>query len=48
MASPQHWFSTRSIALFNNFDFEELGHLPGVTELDGVRRDVLILGLYVS
>jgi L-amino acid N-acyltransferase YncA len=36
--------NTPSVALFNNFGFEEWGHLPEVTELDGVRRDVLILG----
>lgn len=36
--------NTPSIDLFNNFGFEEWGHLPEVTELDSVRRDVLILG----
>ncbi len=33
-----------SIRLFKKFGFEEWAHLPGVAELDGVRRDLLILG----
>lgn len=37
-----------SVALANRFGFERWGLLPRVTELDGVRRDVEILGLDVS
>ncbi len=33
-----------SIGLFASAGFAEWGRLPGVTELDGVERDVLILG----
>lgn len=33
-----------SVALFGGLGFERWGLLPGVTELDGVERDVLILG----
>lgn len=33
-----------SIALFQDFGFERWGLLPQVTRLDGVERDVLILG----
>ena len=33
-----------SIRLFKKFGFEEWAHLPKVAELDGVKRDLLILG----
>jgi phosphinothricin acetyltransferase len=33
-----------SLALFRAFGFADWGHLPGVAILDGVRRDLLILG----
>lgn len=33
-----------SIRLFKKFGFEQWAHLPGVAELDGVKRDLLILG----
>ncbi|MFJ7726496.1 GNAT family N-acetyltransferase [Neobacillus sp. NPDC097160] len=33
-----------SIKLFNSFGFEKWAHLPNVAELDGVERDLLILG----
>ncbi|WP_102691515.1 GNAT family N-acetyltransferase [Rummeliibacillus pycnus] len=33
-----------SIRLFKNFQFEEWAHLPEVAELDGVKRDLVILG----
>jgi L-amino acid N-acyltransferase YncA len=36
-----------SLALFRRFGFETWGHLPRVAELDGVRRDLLILGRHV-
>lgn len=34
----------RSVALCKKFGFEEWGHLPRVAVLDGVERDLLILG----
>jgi hypothetical protein len=34
----------RSVALCRKFGFLQWGHLPGVAVLDGVERDVLILG----
>lgn len=34
-----------SLRLFAKFGFATWGHLPGVTELDGVERDVIIVGL---
>ena len=37
-----------SLALFEGFGFQRWAHLPGVTELDGVERDVLILGLRID
>ncbi len=37
-----------SLALFEGFGFHRWAHLPGVTELDGVERDVLILGLRID
>jgi L-amino acid N-acyltransferase YncA len=33
-----------SIQLFSSFGFEKWAHLPKVAELDGVERDLLILG----
>lgn len=33
-----------SIALFERFGFERWAHLPGVARLDGMARDLLILG----
>lgn len=33
-----------SIALFNGAQFKTWGELPGIARLDGVRRDLLILG----
>ena len=37
-----------SMALAERFGFERWGLLPRVTELDGVRRDIAILGLELS
>jgi L-amino acid N-acyltransferase YncA len=34
----------RSVALCRKFGFQQWGHLPGVALLDGVARDLLILG----
>jgi len=34
----------RSVALFRKFGFEQWAHLPRVASLDGVERDLLILG----
>jgi L-amino acid N-acyltransferase YncA len=34
-----------SVALCESFGFREWGRLPGVAKLDGVERDLLILGL---
>jgi L-amino acid N-acyltransferase YncA len=36
--------NTPSIHLFSSFGFEKWAHLPNVAELDGVERDLLILG----
>ncbi len=33
-----------SIKLFQGFGFENWGFLPGVADLDGIKRDVVILG----
>jgi len=33
-----------SLKLFYKFGFEKWGHLPNVAELDGIERDVVILG----
>lgn len=33
-----------SIKLFTRFGFEKWAHLPGVAELDGIERDLVILG----
>lgn len=37
-----------SIKLFTRFGFEEWAHLPKVAELDGIERDLLILGKRIS
>jgi phosphinothricin acetyltransferase len=37
-----------SLKLFEKFGFERWGELPGVTRLDGVERDVIILGRRVE
>ncbi|MBT2658195.1 N-acetyltransferase [Bacillus sp. ISL-18] len=37
-----------SIKLFTSFGFEKWAHLPNVAELDGIERDLLILGKRVS
>ena len=34
-----------SLTLFQKFGFQQWGYLPQVAELDGVERDVIILGL---
>ena len=36
--------NARSVALFTKFGFERWAHLPRVAVLDGVERDLLILG----
>ncbi|MCZ0756306.1 GNAT family N-acetyltransferase [Anoxybacillus sp. J5B_2022] len=33
-----------SLRLFSRFGFEKWGHLPRVAELDGVERDLIIMG----
>ncbi|MBB5324418.1 phosphinothricin acetyltransferase [Anoxybacillus tepidamans] len=33
-----------SLRLFSHFGFEKWGHLPNVAELDGVERDLIIVG----
>jgi phosphinothricin acetyltransferase len=38
----------RSVALFRKFGFEQWAHLPRVAVLDGVERDLLILGRRVD
>lgn len=37
-----------SLGLFGRFGFATWGHLPGVASLDGVERDLLILGKRVA
>lgn len=37
-----------SLKLFEKFGFERWGHLPGIAELDGVERGLVILGLRVG
>ena len=36
-----------SVKLFERSGFERWGHFPEVAELDGVKRDVVVLGLRV-
>ena len=33
-----------SVALFEGFGFSRWGHLPAIAELDGVARDLVIVG----
>ena len=33
-----------SLALFEGFGFSRWGHLPAIAELDGVARDLVIVG----
>jgi L-amino acid N-acyltransferase YncA len=40
--------NTASLALFRKFDFEQWAHLPRVARLDGVDKDLVILGLSLS
>ena len=37
-----------SLRLFTNHGFERWGYLPGVTRLDGIDRDVVIMGKRVA
>lgn len=37
-----------SLALFGRFGFGRWGHLPRVAELDGIERDLVIVGLRVA
>jgi phosphinothricin acetyltransferase len=37
-----------SLALFERFGFERWGHLPRVAVLDGIERDLVIVGLRVT
>jgi phosphinothricin acetyltransferase len=37
-----------SLKLFSVFGFERWGHLPQVAELEGVKRDLIIMGKHVS
>ena len=37
-----------SLKLFTNFGFEKWAHLPRVAELDGIERDLIILGKRVA
>lgn len=37
-----------SLRLFSAFGFERWAHLPGVTRLDGIDRDVIIMGKRVA
>jgi phosphinothricin acetyltransferase len=36
--------NTPSLKLFATFGFERWGHLPQIAELDGVKRDLIIMG----
>jgi len=40
--------NARSVALFRKFGFEQWAHLPRVAVLDGIERDLLILGRRVG
>jgi L-amino acid N-acyltransferase YncA len=40
--------NSASLALFERFGFQRWGHLPRVAVLDGVERDVLIVGLRLA
>ncbi|MBH8560889.1 N-acetyltransferase [Nostoc sp. CENA67] len=37
-----------SLKLFESFGFQTWGHLPQVAELDGVERDLMIMGLRIG
>ena len=37
-----------SLKLFETFGFQRWGHLPKIAELDGVERDLVIVGLRIS
>lgn len=37
-----------SLRLFSNFGFEKWAHLPEVAKLDGIKRDLVILGKKIS
>lgn len=37
-----------SLKLFTHFGFEKWAHLPNVAELDGIERDLIILGKRIS
>jgi L-amino acid N-acyltransferase YncA len=37
-----------SLNLFSNFGFEKWAHLPNIAELDGIERDLIILGKRIS
>ncbi|MBD2501289.1 GNAT family N-acetyltransferase [Anabaena azotica] len=37
-----------SLKLFETFGFQKWGHLPQVAQLDGVERDLVIMGLRIS
>lgn len=37
-----------SLKLFASFDFEQWGCMPKIAELDGIERDVIVLGLRIK
>ncbi|MEM1172105.1 MAG: N-acetyltransferase family protein [Cyanobacteria bacterium P01_H01_bin.35] len=37
-----------SLSLFNKFGFKRWGYLPKVADLDGIRRDLVIVGLHIE
>ena len=37
-----------SVKLFESFGFEKWAHFPGVAELDGLKKDLMVLGLKVT
>ncbi|MGD1807635.1 GNAT family N-acetyltransferase [Dapis sp. BLCC M126] len=37
-----------SLSLFDKFGFEHWGYLPRVADLDGIRRDLVIVGLHLE
>jgi phosphinothricin acetyltransferase len=37
-----------SLRLFEKFGFERWGHLPQVAELDGIERDLIVVGLRID
>lgn len=40
--------NTASLRLFTTAGFKKWGHLPNVAELDGVKRDLVIMGKHLS